>query len=489
MEGSHLSVENLNLYIGGRWQEAASGTRFVVTNPATGETLATVPDAGVADTRAAIEAAHAAFAEWSRMPAHGRSQLMRKVYDGILANVDRLARVLTEEQGKPLAEAKGEIINGAEYLNWYAEEARRVYGETIPSSSPQTRIWVLRQPVGVVAAITPWNFPSSMITRKIAPALAAGCTVVIKPAEQTPLSALLLGEICQEAGLPPGVVNIITSSQPAAVGAEFLANRLVRKISFTGSTEVGKYLMQGSASQMKRVSLELGGHAPFIVFEDADLDAAVKGAVMSKFRNAGQTCICTNRVYVQESIAEEFARRFAEAVRSLQVGHGAHQETNVGPLIDEAAYRKVEEHVQDAFAKGARILTGGKRVTGGDLDQGFFYAPTLLENVTDEMKIVTEETFGPVAPIMTFRTEDEVVRRANDTQYGLAAYVYTRNLGRTVRVGEALEYGMVAVNDSLLAVPQAPFGGVKESGQGREGGHQGMDGFLEYKYLSVVLDQ
>lgn len=484
-----MSAQSFRLYIGGEWREAVSGRRFEVTNPATGEVVATVPDAGPEDARAAIEAAHGAFAAWSSLPAHVRARYMRKLYDLIVANAGRLARALTEENGKPLAEARGEVLNGAEYLNWYAEETRRVYGEIIPSSSRRTRIWVLRQPVGVVAAITPWNFPSSMVTRKIAPALAAGCTVVLKPAEQTPLSALLVAELIQEAGLPAGVVNIITTRDPASVGQAFLSNRLVRKISFTGSTEVGKYLMQGAAAQMKRVSMELGGHAPFIVFDDADLDAAVKGAVTSKFRNAGQTCICANRIYVQESVAEAFTERLVAAVRSLRVGNGMEEGTSVGPLIDEAAYIKVEEHVSDARSKGARVLTGGHRMTGPAFDRGFFYAPTLLDQVSDDMRIVREETFGPVAPILTFRTEEEVIRRANDTDYGLAAYVFTRDLGRTVRVSEALEYGMVGVNDSLLAVPQAPFGGVKESGMGREGGHHGLDDYLEYKYLSVVLDE
>ncbi|WP_375220856.1 NAD-dependent succinate-semialdehyde dehydrogenase [Symbiobacterium thermophilum] len=483
-----MSAQGYRMYIEGEWREAVSGRRFEVTNPATGEVIATVPDAGREDARAAIEAAHAAFGEWSSLPAHVRARYMRRLYDLIVQNVDRLARVLTEENGKPLAEAKGEVFNGAEYLNWYAEETRRIYGETIPSSSRRTRIWVLRQPVGVVGAITPWNFPSSMVTRKIAPALAAGCTVVLKPAEQTPLSALLIAELIHEAGLPAGVVNVVTTLDPAAVGQEFLENRLVRKISFTGSTEVGKHLMQGAAAQMKRVSMELGGNAPFIVFEDADLDAAVQGVVISKFRNAGQTCICANRIYVQESIAPAFTERLVEAVRGLRVGHGLEEGINVGPLIDEAAYVKVEGHVSDARGKGARVLTGGHRLTGPGFDRGFFYAPTLLDQVSDEMRIVHEETFGPVAPILTFRTEEEVIRRANDTNYGLAAYIFTRNLGRTVRVSEALEYGMVAVNDSLLAVPQAPFGGVKESGLGREGGHHGLDDYLEYKYLSVVLD-
>lgn len=476
------------MFVGGQWIGASGGRQFEVTNPATGEVIATVPDAGREDARAAIEAAHAAFPQWSGMPAHDRSSIMRSIYDAIVRNVDRLARILTEEQGKPLAEARAEVLNGADYILWYAEEARRIYGETIPASSKKTRIWVLRQPVGVVAAITPWNFPSSMISRKIAPALAAGCTIVIKPAEQTPLSALALAEVFQEAGLPPGVVNIITTKDPAAVGKEFLENRLVRKISFTGSTEVGKYLLQGSAAQVKRVSLELGGHAPFIIFDDADLDAAARGAVVSKFRNAGQTCICANRIFVQEPVVEAFTQKFLEQVKSLRVGHGLDPESQVGPLIDEASYRKVSAQVEDARARGARVLTGGHRLTGERFDKGFFYAPTVLADVTDEMQIMHDETFGPVAPVIPFRTEEEVIARANDTNYGLAAYLFTRNLGRTVRVGEGLEYGMVAVNDSLLAVPQAPFGGIKESGQGREGGHHGMEDYLEYKYLSVVLD-
>lgn len=483
-----MSQQTHQMLIGGEWTGATSGAWFEVINPATGETIGTVPDAGLADVRSAIAAAHAAFPGWAGTPAHVRGRIMRQVYDTVIQQADRLARILTEEQGKPLAEARSEVIGGAEYLLWYAEEARRVYGETIPGSSSRGRIWVLRQPVGVVAAITPWNFPSSMIARKIAPALAAGCTVVLKPAEQTPLSALALGEILQDAGLPAGVVNIITTANPAAVGKEFLENRLVRKISFTGSTEVGKYLIQGSAAQVKRVSMELGGHAPFIVFDDADLDAAAKGAVISKFRNAGQTCVCANRIYVQEAVLEPFTRKFVAEVERLRVGHGLAPDTTVGPLIDQAAYHKVESHVQDALDRGARLLTGGRRISGDGFDRGFFYAPTVLGGATEEMKVVCEETFGPVAPIMAFRTEDEVIARANDTNYGLAAYLYTRNLGRTMRVSERLDYGMVAVNDALLAVPQAPFGGVKESGLGREGGHHGMEAYLEYKYLSVVLD-
>lgn len=483
-----VSLKEYRMLIANQWVQATENRRFEVTNPATGAVIATVPDASREDVRAAIEAAHTAFTTWSALPAHVRSNHMRKIYNAIVSNVDRLATILSEEQGKPLAEAKGEILNGAEYINWYAEEARRIYGETIPASFPQTRIWVLRQPVGVVAAITPWNFPSAMIARKIAPALAAGCTIVVKPAEQTPISAIALGEVLQEAGLPPGVVNIVTTARPAEVGAELMDHPHVRKISFTGSTEIGKLLLRGAASQVKRVSMELGGHAPFIVFDDADLKLAATCAVISKFRNAGQTCICANRIYVQESVVEPFTELFLEQVQALSVGHFTDPAATIGPLIDQAAYEKVEAHVTDAAAKGAQVLTGGHRVSGARFDQGFFYAPTILANVTDEMQIVNEETFGPVAPIISFATEEEVVTRANNTPYGLAAYVYTRNLGRTMRVGERLEYGMVAVNDSLLAVPQAPFGGIKESGQGREGGHHGLEAYLEYKYLSVVLD-
>lgn len=475
------------LLIDGEWVEATSGERFEVTNPATGEVIASVPNAGAVDAQRAIAAAHVAFESWSTTPAHIRAQVMRRIHESIVRNADRLARLLSEEQGKPIAEAKGEVLLGAEYLLWYAEEGRRIYGEQIPSNSPQSRVWVLRQPVGVVAAITPWNFPSAMITRKIAPALAAGCTVVVKPAEWTPLSALALGEILVEAGVPAGVVNIITTKDPAPVGQEFLTNPLVRKLSFTGSTGVGKYLAREAAAQMKRVSLELGGHAPFIVFDDADLDAAAQGALISKFRNSGQTCICANRIYVQESVVEAFTAKYLALVDGLTVGFGTEDGSSVGPLINEAAYRKVEEHVADARAKGAQVLAGGYRVTGERYQAGYFYAPTVLGNVSDEMRIVHEETFGPVAPIIPFRTEAEVIAQANRSNYGLAAYLYTRNLGRTIRIGEALQYGMVGINEAILAIPQAPFGGVKESGVGREGGHHGLDEYLEYKYLNVVL--
>nr|MBO2508611.1 succinate-semialdehyde dehydrogenase (NADP(+)) [Bacillota bacterium] len=476
------------MLINNRWVEAAGGRRYEVTNPATGEVLGTVPDAGVEDARAAIDAAYEAFPVWSRMPALERSRAMRRLYQLIMDRVDDLARLLTQEQGKPLREARAEVINGAEFVNWYAEETRRIYGEWIPGNSEKHRIWVIRQPVGVVAAITPWNFPSSMITRKIAPALAAGCTVVVKPAPETPLSALALAELVLEAELPPGVVNIITTTDAPAIGQEFLTNRKVAKLSFTGSTEVGKLLVAGSAQQLKRVSLELGGHAPFIIFDDADLDLAVRHAVGSKFRNAGQTCICANRVFVQESVAEAFIEKFLAAVKALKVGNGLDAGTDIGPLINEEAYEKVESHVADARSRGAAVLCGGHRLTESPYDRGVFYAPTVLAQVTDDMKIMQEETFGPVAPILTFRTEEEVIARANDTTYGLAAYIFTRSLSRSVRVGEALQYGMVGVNESLLSNPQAPFGGVKESGLGREGGHHGLEPFLEYKYMNVMLE-
>lgn len=476
-----------NFFINGQWRPAQDGRTFPVTNPATGQIIAHVADAGPADADAAIAAAHAAFPAWSALTAHERSKVLRRIYEGITQRADELAKILTAEQGKPLAEAKAEVLGGAEYIAWYAEEARRVYGETIPGSTPNQRIWVLRQPVGPVAAITPWNFPSSMITRKLAPALAAGCTIVLKPAEQTPLSALVLGEIFAEAGLPHGVINIITTSRPAEVGERFLTDRRIAKLSFTGSTAVGKYLAERCAGSMKRISLELGGHAPILIFPDADLDRAVKLAIASKFRNAGQTCICANRLYVHEDVVTEFTAKYVAAAQALKVGHGDQPGTEVGPLIDEDGFRKVEEHVQDALARGARLLTGGNALTGPGFEGGWFWAPTVLTDLPAGAKILTEETFGPVAPIIPFRTEEEAVAMANDSEYGLAAYLFTRDLGRTMRVGEALQYGMVGVNEAALALPQAPFGGIKESGMGREGGHHGLDAFLEYKYMNVGL--
>ncbi len=475
------------LLIGGEWVEAASGRTFPVVNPATGETIGEVADAGRAETRQAIQAAARAFPDWAARPARERSEMLLKACRLMLEQREALARLMTTEQGKPLAEARGEIGYAAQFLEWYAGEAVRVYGETIPASVPTKLLVVLRQPVGVVAAITPWNFPSAMITRKIGPALAAGCTVVVKPAEQTPLSALALGRIFQEAGMPAGVVNLVTARDPREVGEELLTNPVVRKVTFTGSTEVGKLLMRQAADQVKKVSLELGGHAPFIVFDDADLDAAADGAVASKFRNTGQTCVCANRIYVHRRIADAFTERFAARVKRLKVGNGLEEGVQVGPLVDEQGFRKVEAHVADAVARGAAVVVGGRPRREGPLAKGWFFEPTVLTHVTDAMRVMREETFGPVAPVETFESEDEVIARANDTPYGLAAYFYSRDVGRAWRVAERLEYGIVGVNDPVPAVPQAPFGGWKESGIGREGGRHGMEPFLEIKYVSMGL--
>jgi len=471
------------MYIDGMWTDAESGRRTPVYNPANREEIASVPFGGREDARRAVEAAHAAFASWSRMPAEERSVYLRRIYELIVARADRLAEIMTLEQGKPVAEAKGEVLWGADFFLWYAEEAKRVYGEIVPASRPTQRILVTRQPVGVVAAITPWNFPSSMISRKVAPALAAGCTVVAKPAPETPLSAIALFEIFEEAGLPPGVVNLVTGDAEQ-IGREFLDNPKVRKISFTGSTRVGKYLLEQSAKQVKKVSLELGGHAPYIVFEDADLDAAVEGLMFNKFQNNGQTCICANRIFVHESVLDEVVGKFTEKMRGLRVGDGFGN-VHVGPLIHGEAVAKVHRHVTDAVAKGAELVCGGHPLTEGDYGKGFFYAPTVLKRVTPDMEIYREETFGPVAPFIAFRTEEEVIRMANDTPYGLAAYIYTRDLGRTFRVADRLEYGMIGINESALGYVQAPFGGIKESGMGREGGRHGIEDFLEYKYLNL----
>jgi succinate-semialdehyde dehydrogenase/glutarate-semialdehyde dehydrogenase len=471
------------LFINGEWTEARSGLRSPVYNPSTGEQIADVPLGGREDARLAVEAAHAAFWSWSQTPAEERSAILRRMYELVVADADRLGEIMTLEQGKPFREARGEVVWGAEYLLWYAEEAKRIYGDIIPPSRPTQRIFVQRQPVGVVAAITPWNFPSSMITRKLAPALAAGCTVVVKPAPETPLSAIALFELFAEAGLPAGVANLVTGDA-AEIGREWLDNEKVRKISFTGSTAVGKYLLEQSAKQVKKVSLELGGHAPFIVFEDADLEAAVDGLMYNKFQNNGQTCICANRIFVHESLMDPFVELFAAKVRELKVGDGF-RDVHVGPLIHAKAVEKVHEHVRDAMDRGAELVLGGHPLTEGDLAKGFFYAPTVLKRVTPDMRIYHEETFGPVAPFIAFRSEDDVVRMANDTPYGLAAYIYTRDLGRTLRVSDRLEYGMIGVNESALGYVQAPFGGIKQSGMGREGGKHGLDDFLEYKYLNV----
>jgi len=468
-------------YVDGAWNGAAGGGTFAVTNPATGATLAKVPDLGVAEARRAIEAADAAWAVWRKMTAKERGAILRRWFDLIMANQEDLAQILTAEQGKPLAEARGEIAYGASFIEWYAEEGKRVYGDVIPQHQGDKRLLVIKQPVGVTVAITPWNFPIAMVTRKVAPALAAGCTVVLKPAEQTPLSALALAELAGRAGFPKGVLNIITTNDPVAVGGELTSNPLVRKITFTGSTEVGRILMRQAADQVKKVSFELGGNAPLIVFDDADLDAAVEGAIASKYRNAGQTCVCANRIYVQDGIYDAFAKKIAEKVGAFKVGPGTENGVVIGPLIDAQGLEKVEAHVSDALAKGAKVLTGGKRHELG----GLFFQPTVLAGVTGDMRLAGEETFGPVAPLFRFRTEEEAVRLANASEFGLAAYFFSRDVGRVFRVSEALEAGIVSVNTGIFSQEVAPFGGVKQSGIGREGSKYGIEPFLEIKFICI----
>jgi succinate-semialdehyde dehydrogenase/glutarate-semialdehyde dehydrogenase len=467
-------------YVDGAWVEADSAARFEVDNPATGSIVGTVPNMGGAEARRAIDAANAALPAWRALTAKERSKVLRKWFDLIVANADDLALILTTEQGKPLAESRGEVIYGASFVEWFAEEAKRVYGDVIPSPLADRRIIVIKQPIGVFAAITPWNFPNAMITRKVAPGLAAGCTVVLKPAEQTPFSALALAELAERAGMPKGVLNIVTGDA-VSIGQEMCANPTVRKLTFTGSTEVGRILMRQSADTIKKLSLELGGNAPFIVFEDADLDAATEGALMSKYRNAGQTCVCANRIYVQDSVYDAFAAKLAEKIRTFKVGHGVEGGVTIGPLIDAHALTKVEEHVADAVKKGAKVVLGGKRHALG----GRFYEPTLLTEVTPDMKVSNEETFGPVAPLYRFKTDDEAVKFANDSEFGLAAYFYSRDVGRVFRVAEAIEAGIVGVNVGIIATEVAPFGGVKQSGLGREGSKYGIEEFLEIKYLSI----
>jgi succinate-semialdehyde dehydrogenase / glutarate-semialdehyde dehydrogenase len=466
--------------VAGQWVAAESGKTLDVHDPATGETIGTIPNSGAAETRRAIEAAHAAFPAWRKKTAAERAALLMTLAGLIRQNTEALAHLLTIEQGKPLAEARGEVGGSAAYVQWFAEEARRAYGETIPSPWSDRRIMVTKEPVGVVGAITPWNFPSSMIARKLGAALAAGCTIVIKPAELTPYSGLAWGVLCAKAGIPDGVVNIVTGDAPA-IGAELTSNPLVRKITFTGSTPVGKLLTRESAATMKRVSMELGGNAPYIVFDDADLDRAVAGAMMAKYRNAGQTCVCTNRFYVQAGIYDAFAERFAAEVAKVKVGNGFDDGVQIGPLIDARALAKVEAHLEDAVSKGANILTGGARHALG----GTFFQPTVVKGVTQEMRVAREETFGPLAPLFRFEREDEAVEMANSTEYGLAAYFYTRDLARAFRVSEALKYGMVGINEGLITTEVAPFGGVKESGMGREGAHHGLDEYLDLKYVCI----
>jgi succinate-semialdehyde dehydrogenase / glutarate-semialdehyde dehydrogenase len=468
-------------YINGVWIDADAG--FDVTNPADGATLATVPNLGAEDARKAIDAAHAAFPAWAARTAKERANILRKWYDLMIQHADDLAVLMTAEQGKPVPEAKGEVMYGASFVEWFAEEAKRISGDVLASTWADKRMVVLKQPIGVCAAITPWNFPIAMITRKVAPAIAAGCTIVLKPAEQTPLSALALAELAERAGFPPGVINIVTadSERSIEVGKVLCESTIVRHLSFTGSTPVGRILMQQSAPTIKKLGLELGGHAPFIVFEDADIDAAVEGALISKYRNAGQTCVCTNRFYVHESVYDAFVTKLAAGAAKIKVGNGFEQGVSQGPLIDDQAIEKVQEHVADALAKGAKVLAGGKLHALG----GHFYEPTVLSDVTGDMKIMNEETFGPVAAVTKFKTEEEAIAAANDTDFGLASYFYSRDIGRVWRVAEKLEYGMVGINTGVISNEVGPFGGVKQSGLGREGSKYGMDEYLEIKYLCM----
>jgi len=466
--------------IGGEWVQADSGKTIDVTNPANGQVIGTVPNSGAAETRRAIEAAHQAFHGWKKTSALERSRLLRKLHDAIMDNQEALATLLTTEQGKSLFEARGEVGMSAAYVLWFAEEGRRIYGDVVPSPWADRRIIVTKEPTGVVAAITPWNFPSSMLARKLGPALAAGCTAVVKPATQTPYSALAWGVLAEEVGIPKGVINIVTGS-PGPIGDEICANPLVKKITFTGSTPIGKMLIEKSASTVKKVSMELGGNAPFIVFDDADLDRAVDGAMLAKFRNSGQTCVCTNRFFVQAAIYDKFVERLAEATKKLKVGSGLEDGVQQGPLIDEKAAAKTEEFVADAKAKGAKVVIGGKRHALG----GSFFEPTVISGAKPDMMFMKEEIFGPVAPVFKFETEEEAVELANATEFGLAAYFYTGDLGRAFRVMEGLKYGMVGVNEGLITTPEAPFGGVKESGLGKEGGHQGIEDYLDTKYVCL----
>lgn len=468
-------------HINGKWVSAENGITFSVTDPATGAHLADVPDMGASETRLAIDAANAALPAWRTKTAKERANILRKWFDMCMAAQEDLALLMTREQGKPLAEARGEVAYGASFLEWFAEEGKRIYGDVIPSHGADKRIITVKQPIGVVAAITPWNFPMAMITRKCAPALAAGCTVVIKPAEDTPLTALALAELAKRAGFPDGVINVVTASHGTDIGNELTGNPIVRKLSFTGSTQVGKLLMRQCADTVKKVSLELGGNAPFIVFDDADLDEAVAGAIASKYRNAGQTCVCANRILVQEGVYDAFAEKLAAAVARLRVGPGTEEGVTQGPLINTKAIEKVETLVNDAISCGAKAVLGGARAKPGSN----FFSPTILTGVTADMRIFSEEIFGPVAPLFRFRDEADAIRMANDTPFGLAAYFYARDIGRIWRVGEALEYGIVGINEGIISTESAPFGGVKESGIGREGSKYGIDDFVEIKYMCL----
>ncbi|MFT5345466.1 MAG: succinate-semialdehyde dehydrogenase/glutarate-semialdehyde dehydrogenase [Sulfitobacter sp.] len=470
-------------YIAGEWLEADNGARFAVTNPARGDVIAHVPDLGRAETARAIAAAETAQKEWAKRTGKDRAAVLRRWFDLMMAAQEDLAMILTAEQGKPLAEARGEIAYGASFVEWFAEEAKRIYGETIPPTVPGTRLQVIKQPIGVVGAITPWNFPTAMITRKAAPALAAGCAFIVKPAEDTPLSALALGVLADRAGLPKGLLSILPASEGAAIGAEMCENHAVRKITFTGSTEVGRILLRQAADQVKKCSMELGGNAPFIVFDDADLDAAVAGAMLCKFRNAGQTCVCANRIYVQSGVYDVFADKLAAAVSALKLGDGFGEGVTVGPLINQDAVAKVADHLADAKAKGGVVLMGDQNAPEG----GTFVTPTIVTGVTKDMKVATEETFGPLAPLFKFDDVDDVIAQANDTIFGLAAYFYAKDISRVTKVAEALEYGIVGVNTGIISTEVAPFGGIKQSGLGREGSHHGMDDFLEMKYICTAV--
>lgn len=481
MQLNDMTLFRQQAMIDGQWRDAPNGDVIAVTNPANGEQLGSVPKMGADETREAIEAANRALPAWRALTAKERANILRRWFDLMMENQDDLARLMTLEQGKPLAEAKGEISYAASFIEWFAEEGKRIYGDTIPGHQADKRLLVIKQPIGVTAAITPWNFPA-MITRKAGPALAAGCTMVLKPASQTPFSALALAELANRAGIPAGVFNVVTGSA-GAVGGELTSNPLVRKLSFTGSTEIGRQLMEQCAKDIKKVSLELGGNAPFIVFDDADLDKAVEGALASKFRNAGQTCVCANRLYVQDGVYDRFAEKLQQAVEKLRIGDGLQDGVTTGPLIDEKAVAKVEEHIADAIAKGAKVVTGGKPHALG----GNFFQPTILVNVPDSAKVAKEETFGPLAPLFRFKDEADVIAQANDTEFGLAAYFYARDLSRVFRVGEALEYGIIGINTGIISTEVAPFGGVKASGLGREGSKYGIEDYLEIKYMCIGL--
>ena len=467
-------------YVDGAWIAADSGKTVVVTDPATGEELGTVPNMGAGETRRAIEAANAALPGWRAKTAKERANILRKWFELMMANQEDLARLMTAEQGKPLTESRGEIAYAASFIEWFAEEGKRIYGDTIPPHGADKRIIVLKEPIGVCAAITPWNFPAAMITRKAGPALAAGCTMVLKPATATPYSALALAELAERAGIPKGVFSVVTGSA-SAIGGEMTSNDIVRKVTFTGSTEIGRVLLKQAAETIKKCSMELGGNAPFIVFDDADLDAAVKGAIASKYRNAGQTCVCANRILVQDKVYDAFAGKLADAVAALKVGNGFEQGTVIGPLIDGKAVEKVEQHIADALAKGAKVTLGGKRHALG----GSFFEPTIITGVTPDMAVAREETFGPLAPLFRFKTDAEAIKLANDTEFGLAAYFYSRDIGRIFRIAEGLEYGIVGINEGIISTEVAPFGGVKQSGLGREGSKYGIADYLEVKYLCL----